>query len=767
MSTSFLSRQDIESWVPDATASRGGVDLVTRLSTGLSRSMDSLRTALVGIQDETCRMAQNELERFLLWCQGLGVADGRLDEVLSQSTELHHQVLSLLLRLGTAVLQAMSQVPGEALQSKLDDYGHLRTLLDVVEAMFKDSDSDEHERPDTPPGSDVSDHELVETMEEISAYVDCLLDLAPALDNPVLDIQGGDSEEAYFSAKELFTTSCEEALIYCRKIRDRFEALPRYLVERLAEANVVRAAKLREMRRQVIEQKPPFDASTTESLFSDKYPHLTQTTKSSVPPPVRVLVGPGPLLKTATFAFFSTAASSIAMGRPRIPPMPVIQEGGFDCTVCLLRLTNITTRKQWKSSKCEFCSANYRELGPAFYKHVSGHLREVSLSVLPRMIGHDDESDTDVTNDTDTGSLPRDLAQEGSEEDHSLPPAKSTAGVFRTHQYPELLSTWDFDPNHSPEAPFQPGAMALRPGSPTPSTGVPVTDQERVDGIIDRLLEARNLRAGTPINLLSSDVNHLCNEVKEIFLSEPTLLHLKAPLTVVGDIRGQFNDLLKVFNNAGLPPKTTYLFLGNYVDYGTQSLEVICLLIAYKIKYPNHLFLLRGSHQIAKVNHEYGFYLECKRRQTIQVWEAFVGIFDCLPLVAIVDEKVFCVHGGLSPDLKKLEDIKNIVRPTDVPDRGLLHDLLWSDPLVTVTGWGGYGQGVPGVFGPGVVSEFLAEHDLDLILRGHQAVGDGYQYFADQKLVTLWTAPNWQGFGHAGAILTFQEKLVQSITTII
>ncbi|KAL6363045.1 hypothetical protein LRP88_02446 [Fusarium phalaenopsidis] len=355
MSTSFLSRQDIESWVPDATASRGGVDLVTRLSTGLSRSMDSLRTALVGIQDETCRMAQNELERFLLWCQGLGVADGRLDEVLSQSTELHHQVLSLLLRLGTAVLQAMSQVPGEALQSKLDDYGHLRTLLDVVEAMFKDSDSDEHERPDTPPGSDVSDHELVETMEEISAYVDCLLDLAPALDNPVLDIQGGDSEEAYFSAKELFTTSCEEALIYCRKIRDRFEALPRYLVERLAEANVVRAAKLREMRRQVIEQKPPFDASTTESLFSDKYPHLTQTTKSSVPPPSVFSSALAPSSKRsappasdprhdgltefddnasqATFASFSTAASSIAMGRPRIPPMPVIQEGGFDCTV--------------------------------------------------------------------------------------------------------------------------------------------------------------------------------------------------------------------------------------------------------------------------------------------------------------------------------------------------------------------------------------------------------------------------------------------------
>jgi serine/threonine-protein phosphatase PP1 catalytic subunit len=140
--------------------------------------------------------------------------------------------------------------------------------------------------------------------------------------------------------------------------------------------------------------------------------------------------------------------------------------------------------------------------------------------------------------------------------------------------------------------------------------------------------------------------------------------------------------------------------LGDYVDRGKQSLETICLLLAYKIKYPENVFLLRGNHECASINRVYGFYDECKykmfsiclnqlsvlyllvgkRRYNTKLWRIFTDCFNCLPVAAIIEEKIFCCHGGLSPDLQSIEQIRRIVRPIDVPEQGLLCDLLWSDP---------------------------------------------------------------------------------------
>ncbi len=158
-----------------------------------------------------------------------------------------------------------------------------------------------------------------------------------------------------------------------------------------------------------------------------------------------------------------------------------------------------------------------------------------------------------------------------------------------------------------------------------------------------------------------------------------------------GDIHGQYTDLLRLFEYGGFPPESNYLFLGDYVDRGKQSLEAICLLLAYKIKYPENFFLLRGNHECASINRIYGFYDECeqflihfpmssmrkiscaytgKRRFNIKLWKTFTDCFNCLPIAAIVDEKIFCCHGGLSPDLQSMEQIRRIMRPTDVPDTG-------------------------------------------------------------------------------------------------
>ncbi|MQM05469.1 hypothetical protein Taro_038283 [Colocasia esculenta] len=230
-----------------------------------------------------------------------------------------------------------------------------------------------------------------------------------------------------------------------------------------------------------------------------------------------------------------------------------------------------------------------------------------------------------------------------------------------------------------------------------------------------------------------------------------------------GDIHGQYHDLLRLFQRGGFPPSSTYLFLGDYVDRGKQSLETICLLLAYKIKYPDNFFLLRGNHEDAKINRIYGFYDECKRRFNVRLWKTFCDCFNCLPVAAVIDDKILCMHGGLSPELQNLDQIRAIPRPTEIPDNGLLCDLLWSDPDHEKDGWGVGDRGVACTFGADKLMEFLEKNDLDLVCRGHQVVEDGYEFFGQRRLVTIFSAPNYCGeFDNAGALLSIDESLLCS-----
>jgi len=284
-----------------------------------------------------------------------------------------------------------------------------------------------------------------------------------------------------------------------------------------------------------------------------------------------------------------------------------------------------------------------------------------------------------------------------------------------------------------------------------------------VDNIIERLLEVRGKRPGKHVNLTENEIRHLCLKSRDIFISQPILLELEAPIKIVGDIHGQYYDLLRLFEYGGFPPDANYLFLGDYVDRGKQSLETICLLLAYKIKYPENFFLLRGNHECASINRIYGFYDECKRRYNIKLWKTFTDCFNCLPVAAVIDEKIFCVHGGLSPEHHSMDQIRRIPRPTDVPDSGILCDLLWSDPDKDIEGWGENDRGVSFTFGGDVVAKFLKKHDLDLVCRAHQVVEDGYEFFAKRRLVTIFSAPNYCGeFDNAGAMMSVDETLMCS-----
>lgn len=304
--------------------------------------------------------------------------------------------------------------------------------------------------------------------------------------------------------------------------------------------------------------------------------------------------------------------------------------------------------------------------------------------------------------------------------------------------------------------------------SDNPGSGAKMVKEQNVDDIIKKCLDVKDQRPGTTAKLEEKEVTWLCSKSKEVFLEQSNLLELEAPIKIVGDIHGQYFDLLRIFEYGGLPPESNYLFLGDYVDRGPQGIECACLLLAFKIKYPLNFFMLRGNHECASINRIYGFYDEVKSRFSNKIWKQFTSTFNCLPIAALIDDKIFCIHGGLSPELKTLEQIKKMPRPTDVPDKGMLCDFLWSDPDKDVSGWGESDRGVSYTFGADIVQQFLDKHDLDLVVRAHQVVEDGYEFFAKRQLVTIFSAPNYVGeFDNAGAMMSVDDTLMCSFQVFL
>jgi len=290
-----------------------------------------------------------------------------------------------------------------------------------------------------------------------------------------------------------------------------------------------------------------------------------------------------------------------------------------------------------------------------------------------------------------------------------------------------------------------------------------------VDAIIEALLD---LRTSTPVEgcavaIPERQIELLCHQTKAVFADQPMMLELDAPMTVAGDVHGQYYDLLRLFEYGGPPEEANYLFLGDYVDRGKNSIETITLMFAFKAKYPENFFMLRGNHECASVNRLYGFYDECKRRYKVKLWKTFGDVFNFMPVCGLIDDRILCMHGGLSPELMSLEQIRYLPRPVDIPDSGLLCDLLWSDPSPDVFAWGENDRGVSFTFGSDVVRNFLKKHDLDLIARAHQVVEDGYEFFAGRQLVTVFSAPNYcREFDNAGALMNIDENLLCSFKVL-
>lgn len=272
--------------------------------------------------------------------------------------------------------------------------------------------------------------------------------------------------------------------------------------------------------------------------------------------------------------------------------------------------------------------------------------------------------------------------------------------------------------------------------------------------------------------LKEQEVKSLCDRARDILCDESNVQRVDSPVTICGDIHGQFYDLIELFKVGGECPYTNYLFLGDFVDRGYYSVETFLLLLALKVRYPDRITLIRGNHESRQITQVYGFYDECLRKYgSVNVWRYCTEIFDYLCLAAIIDDKVFCVHGGLSPAINTLDQIRAIGRKQEVPHDGAMADLMWSDPE-EVDGWGISPRGAGYLFGGDVVAKFNEVNNIDLIARAHQLAMEGYKTMFPIKssksqqpvdaLVTVWSAPNYcYRCGNVAAILELDEHLDQ------
>ncbi|RYR64996.1 hypothetical protein Ahy_A03g010999 isoform A [Arachis hypogaea] len=308
-----------------------------------------------------------------------------------------------------------------------------------------------------------------------------------------------------------------------------------------------------------------------------------------------------------------------------------------------------------------------------------------------------------------------------------------------------------------------------------------------LDRQIEHLMECKPLS--------EAEVKALCDQARTVLVEEWNVQPVKCPVTVCGDIHGQFYDLVELFRIGGNAPDTNYLFMGDYVDRGYYSVETVTLLVALKVRYRDRITLTRGNHESRQITQVYeyfiafymillcklqtyivvatdppltlkvlyGFYDECLRKYgNANVWKYFTDLFDYLPLTALIESQIFCLHGGLSPSLDTLDNIRALDRIQEVPHEGPMCDLLWSDPDDRC-GWGISPRGAGYTFGQDIAAQFNHTNGLSLISRAHQLIMEGYNWCQDKNVVTVFSAPNYcYRCGNMAAIMEIGENMEQN-----
>lgn len=266
----------------------------------------------------------------------------------------------------------------------------------------------------------------------------------------------------------------------------------------------------------------------------------------------------------------------------------------------------------------------------------------------------------------------------------------------------------------------------------------------------------------------------IIRDATDLLASEPNLLDVPAPVTVCGDIHGQYYDLMKLFEVGGHPSNTSFLFLGDYVDRGSFSFECLIYLYSLKLSYPDTFWMLRGNHECKHLTDYFTFKSECLHKYSMTIYEECLRSFNALPLAAIMNKQFFCVHGGLSPELKTLDDLIKIDRFREPPTKGLMCDLLWADPIeeydddnMDQTFVRNTVRGCSYAFTYKASCQFLERTGLLSIIRAHEAQDAGYRMYKRTKtmgfpsLLTMFSAPNYlDNYNNKAAVLKYENNVM-------
>uniref|UniRef100_A0A7S1TPF1 Serine/threonine-protein phosphatase n=1 Tax=Phaeomonas parva TaxID=124430 RepID=A0A7S1TPF1_9STRA len=253
----------------------------------------------------------------------------------------------------------------------------------------------------------------------------------------------------------------------------------------------------------------------------------------------------------------------------------------------------------------------------------------------------------------------------------------------------------------------------------------------------------------------------VCGMVREVLAGEGNIASVSTPVTVCGDIHGQLFDLVTLFQTGGEMPGTSYVFLGDYVDRGHHSVEVLELLLCLKAAHPDRITLIRGNHESRSVTATYGFYQECLHKYGGEgAYRLCCDVFDYMNLGALIDGRVLCLHGGISPEAQTVDELRAIDRVAEIPTDGAFCHIMWDDPDDNIDGWAPNPRGAGYIFGAGVTDAFHRVNGLETLCRAHQVVMDGYKFHFDEKVVTVWSVPNYcYRTGNKACVMKLDEQL--------
>lgn len=291
----------------------------------------------------------------------------------------------------------------------------------------------------------------------------------------------------------------------------------------------------------------------------------------------------------------------------------------------------------------------------------------------------------------------------------------------------------------------------------------------RVDAIIQTLLaETEESVNSVKCLLQEEDVLFLIEQAQTLIQNEPILLELEPSIetVVAGDIHGQLHTMLKLFKEAGAPPSHRYVFIGDMVDRGLQSIETASLILAYKIKYPDFVYYVRGNHECAEISQIYGLRDEFKKKfGGTKAYTSMTKLFNYLPLAAVIGGKILCLHGGIFPEFKMLDQLKSIQRPADVKS-DFMTNLLWSRWEQDVDTFKESTRGNGMLFGLNAANEFLNENNLNRIIKANDFSQEGIIRSPGDRVVSIFTAEDYEGSSNFGVYAVITKNLLHVLYTI-